>query len=64
MDSHRLDCRCHFVSYDIKIMDAFILFVMPPLLGLGIYYIMKNEFVQFMIEYIKEKVKEKNEKKS
>ena len=45
-------------------MDAFILFVMPPLLGLGIYYIMKNEFVQFMIEYIKEKVKEKNEKKS
>jgi len=45
-------------------MDAFLLFVMPPLLGLGIYYIMKNEFIQFMIGYIKEKVKEKNEKKT
>ena len=39
-------------------MDAFILFVMPPLLGFGIYYIMRNDgkfddFIQSMIGYVK-----------
>ena len=33
-------------------MDAFILFVLPPLLGFGIYWLMKHDFVQFMIGYI------------
>ena len=45
-------------------MDAFILFVVPPVLGYGIYWLMKNDYIQFMIGYIKEKVKEKNEKKT
>ena len=40
-------------------MDAFILFVMPPLLGFGIYYVMKHDFVQFMIGYIKKRIGEK-----
>jgi hypothetical protein len=39
-------------------MDAIILFVIPPLLGYGIYLIMKNDFFQFMVEYIKRKIKE------
>ena len=39
-------------------MDAFILFVLPPLLGFGIYYLSRNDFVQFMIEYMKRKMKE------
>ena len=33
-------------------MDAFLLFVMLPLLGAGIYYVKENDFVQFMIGYI------------
>tara|TARA_B110001454_G_scaffold157718_1_gene147045 strand:+ start:589 stop:711 length:123 start_codon:yes stop_codon:yes gene_type:complete len=40
-------------------MDAFLLFVMPPMLGFGIYYAKKHDFVQFMIEYMKRKRKEK-----
>ncbi len=41
-------------------MDAFILFVLPPLLGYGIYYVMGNQgklndFVQSMIGYVKRK---------
>ena len=41
-------------------MDAFILFVLPPLLGYGIYLLMKNDgklndFVQSMIGYVKRK---------
>ena len=39
-------------------MDAFILFVLPPLLGYGIYLLMKNDFVQLMIGYVKRKMKE------
>ena len=41
-------------------MDAFILFVMPPLLGFGIYYVMKHDFTKFMIEYMKKKINDKN----
>ena len=44
-------------------MDAFILFVMPPLLGFGIYYVMKHDFVQFMIGYIKKRIGEKKDNK-
>ena len=40
-------------------MDAFILFAMPPLLGFGIYYVMKHDFFQFMIGYIKKRTGEK-----
>ena len=41
-------------------MDAFILFVLPPLLGYGIYYVMRNDgkfddFIQSMIGYVKRK---------
>jgi|LULF01.1.fsa_nt_gb hypothetical protein len=39
-------------------MDALLLFVMPPVVGYGIYLIMKNDFFQFMVEYIKRKIKE------
>ena len=39
-------------------MDAFILFVLPPLLGYGIYLVMKNDFFQFIIGYVKRKMKE------
>tara|TARA_Y100000748_G_C15192298_1_gene369994 strand:- start:162 stop:293 length:132 start_codon:yes stop_codon:yes gene_type:complete len=39
-------------------MDAFILFVVPPLFGLILYYLMTNDLVQFMIEYMKRKMKE------
>ncbi len=42
----------------IRLMDAFILFVMPPLLGYGIYLVMKNDFFQFIIGYMKRKMKE------
>ena len=47
-------------------MDAFILFVLPPLLGYGIYLLMKNEgklenFVQSMIGYAKRIGKKKDE---
>jgi hypothetical protein len=39
-------------------MDAFLLFVMPPVLGYGIYYVMKDDgkledFFQSMIGYMK-----------
>ena len=47
----------------IRLMDAFILFVMPPLLGFGIYYVMKHDFVQFMIGYIKKRIGEKDERR-
>jgi len=40
-------------------MDAFILFVLPPLLGYGIYYVMRNDFFQFIIGYIKKRIGEK-----
>ena len=45
--------------YWINMMDAFILFVLPPLLGFGIYWLMKHDFVQFMIGYIKKRIGEK-----
>ena len=61
MDIHRIDCRSHFVLYNINDMDAFLLFVMIPLLGAGIYYVKENDFVQFMIGYIKKRIGEKNE---
>ena len=44
---------------DERMMDAFILFVLPPLLGFGIYWLMKHDFVQFMIGYIKKRIGEK-----
>jgi len=40
-------------------MDAFILFVIPPMLGYGIYYVMRNDFFQFIIGYIKKRIGEK-----
>lgn len=43
---------------DERMMDALLLFVMPPVVGYGIYLIMKNDFFQFMFEYIKRKIKE------
>ena len=47
-------------------MDAFILFVLPPLLGFGIYYIMRNDgkfddFIQSMIGYVKRIGEKKDE---
>ena len=47
-------------------MDAFLLFVMPPLLGFVIYYIMRNDgkfddFIQSMIGYMKRIGKKKDE---
>ena len=39
-------------------MDALLLFVMPPVVGYGIYLIMKNDFFQFMIGYIKKRIGE------
>ena len=44
-------------------MDAFLLFVMLPLLGFGIYYVKENDFVQFMIGYIKKRIGENNNAK-
>ena len=44
-------------------MDAFILFVIPPVLGYGIYWLMKNDFFQFMIGYMKRKMKEDESRK-
>ena len=43
-------------------MDAIILFVIPPILGYGIYWLMKNDFVQFMIGYIKKRIGENAKK--
>ncbi len=48
-------------------MDAFILFVMPPLLGFGIYWLMNNngklnDFVQLIIGYVKRKMRKKDER--
>ena len=42
-------------------MDAFILFVILPLLGYGIYYVKENDFFQFMIGYIKKRIGEKKD---
>ena len=47
-------------------MDAFLLFVLPPLLGFGIYYVMRNDgkyddFIQSMIGYVKRIGKKKDE---
>ena len=42
-------------------MDALLLFVMPPVVGYGIYLIMKNDFFQFMIGYIKKRIGEKKD---
>ena len=47
---------------DERMMDAFILFVLPPLFGFGIYWLMKHDFVQFMIGYIKKRIGEKDER--
>jgi hypothetical protein len=44
-------------------MDAIILFVIPPILGYGIYYVKENDFVQFMIGYIKKRIGENNNAK-
>ena len=63
MDSLRIGCRSHFVLYDINDMDAIILFVIPPILGYGIYYVKENDFVQFMIGYIKKRIGENNNAK-
>ena len=43
---------------DERMMDALLLFVMPPVVGYGIYLIMKNDFFQFMIGYIKKRIGE------
>jgi hypothetical protein len=61
MDSLRIGCRSHFILYNINDMDAFLLFVMPPLLGAGVYYIMKKNFVQSTIGYIKKRIGEKED---
>ena len=42
-------------------MDAFILFVMLPLLGYGLYWLMKNDFVQSIIGNIKKRIGEKKD---
>ena len=47
-------------------MDGFLLFVMPPLFGFGIYYIMRNDgkfddFIQSMIGYVKRIGEKKDE---
>jgi hypothetical protein len=47
-------------------MDAFLLFVLPPLLGFGIYYVMRNDgkfddFIQSVIGYVKRIGKKKDE---
>ena len=47
-------------------MDAFILFVLPPLLGYGIYFLMRDDgkfdnFIQSMIGYMKRIGKKKDE---
>ena len=47
-------------------MDAFLLFVMPTLLGFGIYYVMRDDgkyddFIQSMIGYVKRIGKKKDE---
>ena len=63
MDSLRIGCRSHFILYNINDMDAFLLFVMLPLLGFGIYYVKENDFVQFMIGYIKKRIGENNNAK-
>ena len=47
-------------------MDTFLLIVMPPLLGYGIYLLMRNDdkledFVQSMIGYAKRIGKKKDE---
>ena len=49
-------------------MDAIILFVIPPVLGYGIYLLMKNDgkledFIQSMIGYMKRKMKEDERRK-
>ena len=46
-------------------MDTFLLIVMPPLLGFGIYYFMRNDgkyddFIQSMIGYVKRKIGKKD----
>jgi hypothetical protein len=47
-------------------MDALLLFVLPPLLGFGIYYAMRDDgkyddFIQSMIGYVKRIGKKKDE---
>ena len=47
-------------------MDAFLLFVLPPLLGYGIYYVTRDDgkfddFIQSMIGYAKRIGKKKDE---
>ena len=63
MGIHRIDCRGHFVLYNINDMDAFLLLVMPPLLGYGIYWLMKNDFVQSQIGHIKKRIGENDNAK-
>ena len=47
-------------------MDTFLLIVLPPLLGFGIYYVMRDDgkyddFIQSMIGYVKRIGKKKDE---
>jgi len=42
-------------------MDAFLLLVMLPLLGYGIYYVKENDFVQSTIGNIKKRIGEKKD---
>jgi len=47
-------------------MDAFLLFVLPPLIGYGIYYVMRDDgkfddFIQSVIGYTKRIGKKKDE---
>ena len=61
MGIHRIDCRGHFVLYNINDMDALLLFVMLPLLGYGLYWLMKNDIVQSIIGNIKKRIGEKKD---
>ena len=41
------------------VIDALILFIALPLLGFGVYWIMHNDFIKFMFQYMKKKMAEK-----
>ena len=56
---NHINYPAHHIKRNYK-MDAFLLLVMLPLLGFGIYYVKENDFVQSTIGYIK---KRKGEKK-
>ena len=50
----------HHIKRNYK-MDAFLLLVMLPLLGAGIYYVKENDFVQSTIGNIKKRIGEKKD---